>query len=148
MLHGQGCLGELSCEPGDVDFGTTVIGTSASHKLTLTNPAPCNIHYQLTTEEVVQQDGRSTRRAPGSSHGEREPACGGVHVCLVCMNTCTYVYTCVCTYIHMYVHVRMYVLYAHMYVVFPPIWWLNKFGRLSSSQYVYTHTYSIWYQNG
>jgi hypothetical protein len=78
VLHGQGCLGELSCEPGDVDFGTTVIGTSASHKLTLTNPAPCNIHYQLTTEEVVQQDGRSTRRAPGSSHGLQLSSTEGV----------------------------------------------------------------------
>ena len=74
-LHGEGCLGDLLCEPSDVDFGTVVIGTSSSHKLTLTNPSLCNLHYQLYMERTRCEDveegeeGRTTSLNTDTTHG-------------------------------------------------------------------------------
>ena len=72
-LHGEGCLGDLLCEPARVDFGTVIIGTSSSHKLTLTNPSLCNLHYKLYTEQVhskeKEDEGRATSFSTGTTHG-------------------------------------------------------------------------------
>ena len=100
-LNGEGCVGDLLCEPGDVDFGTVIIGTSSSHKLSLTNPSPCNLHYQLFTEKAHWEDlegeeGRTTSLRTDTAHGTECHTLG--------LNT-LHVHTYVCTSrMHLAVH--------------------------------------------
>ena len=72
-LHGDGCVGDLLCEPSSMDFGTVIIGTSSSCKLTLTNPSLCNLHYKLYTEQArcedMEEEWRTTSLNTGTTHG-------------------------------------------------------------------------------
>ena len=104
-LHGEGCVGDLLCEPGDVDFGTVIIGTSSSHKLSLTNPSLCNLQYQLFTEKAHWEDlegeeeGRTTSLRTDTAHGTE------CHTLWAKHTVRTYVRMYVCTsWMHLAVH--------------------------------------------
>ena len=83
-LHGEGCVGKITCDSVCVDFGTVVIGTSSSRKLVLTNPSLCNLQYQLFTEQTLKEEGRVTAIKMDTSHGMYVYMY--VHICVcVCM---------------------------------------------------------------
>ncbi len=60
--HYSNVYSSTQCSPASVDCGTVIIGTSSQHTLTLSNPSPCSLAYQLLVDSSIAPPGSSLKQ--------------------------------------------------------------------------------------